>query len=178
MIKMAGPIRNKPEIIGLLEREGIVFKKRGKHLWALCPLHVEKTPSFKVDPDKQSFYCFGCNAGGDIITFVQVYRNLSFKEALDYLHIQKNFTPKSFRELTKRNLIQDFKGWCNDYYDEICTRYRTLNRVKMKVRTMEELEPFNPFIHKEPLWEFYMDILESDDVEAKFQLYKEKVYGE
>jgi len=50
-----------------------------------CPFHEEKTPSFVIYLDSNSFYCFGCNEGGDVIDFVQKLHNVSFKEALKYL---------------------------------------------------------------------------------------------
>ena len=61
-----------------LEKSGINFK--GK-----CPFHNEKTPSFYVSPERNSFYCFGCHAKGDIFTFVQEFEGLDFKSALKML---------------------------------------------------------------------------------------------
>lgn len=52
---------------------------------ALCPFHQEKTPSFTVNQDKQSFFCFGCEKGGDVFTFLQEIDGLSFREALQTL---------------------------------------------------------------------------------------------
>ena len=46
----------------------VALTRRGNNLFGLCPFHSEKTPSFHVYPDTQSFYCFGCGAGGDVIT--------------------------------------------------------------------------------------------------------------
>lgn len=58
------------------------LKRRGKTLTGLCPFHNEKTPSFTVYPDTRSFYCFGCGAGGDVITFVRRIENLDYIEAV------------------------------------------------------------------------------------------------
>lgn len=52
---------------------------------ALCPFHQEKTPSFTVNQDKQSFFCFGCEKGGDVFTFLQEIDGLNFREALQTL---------------------------------------------------------------------------------------------
>lgn len=60
----------------------ISLKRRGKNLVGLCPFHNEKTPSFTVYPESNSFYCFGCGAGGDVITFVRRMENLDYTEAV------------------------------------------------------------------------------------------------
>ena len=49
----------------------VTLKKRGNTYVGLCPFHNEKTPSFTVYPATQSFYCFGCGAGGDAVTFIK-----------------------------------------------------------------------------------------------------------
>ena len=61
------------------------LRQRGKTLKGLCPFHNEKTPSFTVYPETQSFYCFGCGAGGDIITFIRRIENLDYVEAVKML---------------------------------------------------------------------------------------------
>ncbi len=50
----------------------VQLKRKGRLYGGLCPFHSEKTPSFYVYPDTQSFYCFGCGAGGDAITFTKI----------------------------------------------------------------------------------------------------------
>ena len=59
----------------------VPLKKRGNDLVGLCPFHGEKTPSFHVHPDRGFFKCFGCGAGGDVITFIQKLENLPFADA-------------------------------------------------------------------------------------------------
>ncbi len=63
----------------------VPLKRRGKNLVGLCPFHNEKTPSFTVYPDSQSFYCFGCGAGGEVISFIRRAENLDFSEAVRFL---------------------------------------------------------------------------------------------
>ena len=60
----------------------ITLRRRGKTLVGLCPFHNEKTPSFTVYPDTNSFYCFGCGAGGDVISFIRRIDNLDYVEAI------------------------------------------------------------------------------------------------
>ena len=61
------------------------LKRAGSLMKGLCPFHGEKTPSFTVYPGNGSFYCFGCGAGGDVITFVRKIENLDYMEALKFL---------------------------------------------------------------------------------------------
>lgn len=63
----------------------VVLKRRGKNLVGLCPFHNEKTPSFTVYPESESFYCFGCGAGGEAISFIRRAENLDYTEAVKFL---------------------------------------------------------------------------------------------
>ena len=63
----------------------VQLKKSGANYFGLCPFHNEKTGSFSVSPDKQIFHCFGCGAGGGVITFVMKAEGLSFPDAVRYL---------------------------------------------------------------------------------------------
>ncbi|MCL2579037.1 MAG: DNA primase [Oscillospiraceae bacterium] len=63
----------------------LTLKRRGRTLTGLCPFHSEKTPSFTVYPDSQSFYCFGCQKGGSAFTFIQEIERLDFVEAIKLL---------------------------------------------------------------------------------------------
>jgi DNA primase len=61
------------------------LEKKGTRYWGLCPFHTEKTPSFTVTPDKAVFYCFGCQKGGSLFTFIMEVEKLSFVEAVRFL---------------------------------------------------------------------------------------------
>ncbi len=63
----------------------VQLKRRGKNLVGLCPFHNEKTPSFTVYPENGSFYCFGCGAGGEVVSFIRRAENLDFAEAVRFL---------------------------------------------------------------------------------------------
>lgn len=69
----------------LIERHGVEFKPAGRELKGLCPLHSENTPSFTVNPDQETYYCFGCGSGGDHISFLQEYYNCDTAEAAEKL---------------------------------------------------------------------------------------------
>ena len=74
-------ILNATDIVDLVNSY-VPLKRAGAQFRACCPFHNEKTPSFYVNPTRQSFKCFGCGAGGDAITFVRDYENLPFSEAI------------------------------------------------------------------------------------------------
>lgn len=61
------------------------LKKKGHNLVGLCPFHSEKTPSFNIYQDSESFYCFGCGVGGDVITFIRMIENLDYIESIKFL---------------------------------------------------------------------------------------------
>ena len=63
----------------------VSLKRKGSSYFGLCPFHNEKSGSFSVSPSKQMYYCFGCGAGGNVISFVMQYENLSFPEAVRFL---------------------------------------------------------------------------------------------
>ena len=63
----------------------VTLKRAGSNYSGLCPFHSEKSPSFTVFPASQSFYCFGCGAGGDVITFIRREENLDYVEAIEFL---------------------------------------------------------------------------------------------
>ena len=63
----------------------VPLRRSGNRHIGLCPFHQEKTASFHVDAENQLYYCFGCNAGGDVINFVMRRQNLTFAEAIKYL---------------------------------------------------------------------------------------------
>ncbi|MBT9175858.1 MAG: DNA primase [Firmicutes bacterium] len=65
--------------------EHVRLEKRGKSFFGLCPFHAEKTPSFNVNQEKQMYYCFGCQAGGNVLSFLMEHNKLSFPEALENL---------------------------------------------------------------------------------------------
>lgn len=87
---MALPEAFLQELIARNDIESVVssyvnLKRRGRNLVGLCPFHGEKTPSFNLYPETSSFYCFGCGAGGDVITFIKRIENLDYIDAVKFL---------------------------------------------------------------------------------------------
>ena len=78
-------IRERIDIVDLIQGYVPSLKRTGRSLKGLCPFHQEKTPSFVVFPDTQNFHCFGCGKGGDLFTFYMGVEHVEFREALNEL---------------------------------------------------------------------------------------------
>lgn len=104
-------LMSQTDIVEVIERR-ITLKKAGKNYQACCPFHNEKTPSFSVSPDKQFYYCFGCGANGNAISFIMEYDGLEFVDAIeDMAHAQGLEVP---REASSANKPE--RQWEHDYY--------------------------------------------------------------
>lgn len=77
-------IKDRSEIVDLIGTY-VSLRRAGSNYNGLCPFHSEKTPSFTVFPDNQSFFCFGCEAGGDAFTFIMRMENLDYKGSIEFL---------------------------------------------------------------------------------------------
>jgi DNA primase len=77
-------VRERNDIVDVVSSY-VKLQKNGSNYFGLCPFHNEKTPSFSVSPSKQIYYCFGCGAGGNVISFVMQYENITFPEAVRIL---------------------------------------------------------------------------------------------
>ena len=83
-------IRERNDIVDVISSY-IPLRQSSGSFVALCPFHNEKSPSFSVSPSKQMFYCFGCNTGGNVFTFIRMYENVEFIEAIEILAQRVNF---------------------------------------------------------------------------------------
>lgn len=106
--------------------EFVPLSKAGKEFTGLCPFHQEKTPSFTVSPAKQLFYCFGCGAGGNILSFLMKFENCSFIEAVEYLAQRQGITLPEIsglivndRENKEKGLILQVNELAARYYHEL-----------------------------------------------------------
>ncbi len=96
-------VRSRSDIVAVVGSR-VKLTKRGANYWACCPFHTEKTPSFSVSQNKQMYYCFGCGAGGNAVTFLMNYENWTFPEALEYLAERAGITlPKREMSAEERN---------------------------------------------------------------------------
>jgi DNA primase len=124
-------MENKPDIIRIIEQEGIELK-RGK---ALCPFHSERTPSFMVNSNKQTFHCFGCGESGDVISFIMKLKGITFKDALVYLGMKRGQPVKIDPAIAREKQIQkDYEKAIHDLYENLCQQSRELHKVRIKVK--------------------------------------------
>ena len=77
-------IRESADIVDFISGY-VQLKKQGRNYFGLCPFHIEKTPSFSVNPEKQIFHCFGCGEGGNVYSFIMKMERISFPEAIEFL---------------------------------------------------------------------------------------------
>ncbi len=102
----------------------VQLKKRGRISVGLCPFHSEKTGSFTVYPESQSFYCFGCGAGGDVIGFIRRIENLEYVEAIKFLAQRVGMTvPEDAAEdktaALKQKILEMNRIAARFYFDEL-----------------------------------------------------------
>jgi DNA primase catalytic core len=99
----------------------VPLRKRGNDLVGLCPFHAEKTPSFHVHPDRGFFKCFGCGAGGDVITFVQRLEGAGFGDAVRALAAKAGIelepeNPRASRARSEREAIYEANRVAAEYF--------------------------------------------------------------
>ncbi|HZY97133.1 MAG TPA: DNA primase [Candidatus Cybelea sp.] len=107
--------------IGSFVGQYVQLRKRGNDLVGLCPFHSEKTPSFHVHSDRGFFKCFGCGAGGDVITFVQKLENAGFSDAIRILANKAGVElepekPGATRARTEREAIYEANRIAETYF--------------------------------------------------------------
>src|SRR5450830_501139 len=127
------------------------LKKSGKNFMGLCPFHKEKTPSFIVDSGTQLYHCFGCGAGGDVISFVMKAENLSFLESVELLakkvgYDLKYVEAKHNEEPDARNKLFEVNELAKKYFNYILFKSkngaRALNYLISRKISSETLQIF------------------------------------
>jgi DNA primase len=99
------------------------LKRAGANFVTLCPFHKERTPSFNVNPHRQTFHCFGCNKGGDVFTFVMEYDSVDFVEALRRLADRAKI-PLEFEKGSSGEQTRHLKERLLQMHDQIAQRWQ------------------------------------------------------
>jgi DNA primase len=139
-------ILNTSDIVDIVS-ESVILKKSGRNFFGLCPFHSEKTPSFSVNPNKQIFHCFGCSAGGNVLTYVMKYHGISFPEAAKMvarkynieIAIQKMDPKKRKAMELKERLFRLNKRVMNYYHEQLKANPNALQaREYLKKRKLSD----------------------------------------
>ena len=114
-------IRSRTNIVEVVSECGVALRPAGRDYKGICPFHDEKTPSFTVSVQKQIFYCFGCQTGGNVISFVQKHEGKNFRETVEWLAGRLNIALPSqdVRETAKQKRIsslEDLNRFAVEYY--------------------------------------------------------------
>lgn len=126
-------IKQKVDIINFLS-EYIHLTKAGRNFKALCPFHSERSPSFIVSPERQSWHCFGaCSMGGDIVTFLEKWENIDFLEALKILAKRagvplSQFTPTESSKEKER--LFEINHLASEFYHYLLTSHKLGERAR------------------------------------------------
>lgn len=117
-------VRERTDIIQMISRY-VELRRAGHRYKGLCPFHTEKTPSFHVDEEKQLYYCFGCQAGGDVFNFLMQIENASFPEVLSRLADEAGLppeeiepSPEAVRQRQERETLAHAVEAACAYYEE------------------------------------------------------------
>ena len=142
-LKAANPIE---EVMGSY----ITIKRTGRDYICLCPFHNEKTPSCHIHPDKEFFHCFGCGAGGDVITFVMKYLNLDYWEAIKMLAERGNVPLPETSSFARQNTVDKKRFYemnkeaARFFYSQlkteggkVCLDY-LINKRKLSIETIKK----------------------------------------
>ncbi len=135
-------VRQSSDIVQVIG-EFIRLKKRGRNFLALCPFHVEKTPSFSVSPDKQIYHCFGCGQGGNVFTFLMQHENMSFVEAVKHLadkagiRVPEKRVDKGYKEELDR--LYYAHQLALEYYRQVLKSARYKNQIIKYLRESRRL---------------------------------------
>ena len=131
-------IRLQNEIVDLISSY-LPLKKQGNSYFGLCPFHNEKSPSFSVSFEKQMYYCFGCGAAGNAITFVMQKENYSFPEAIRFLAERINYdlpelnNPEAQKKTAyKKKLLQINVGAARFFYKNLIKSKESLNYLSKR----------------------------------------------
>ena len=132
-------IKDKLDIVDFL-KQYVELKPAGKNFKARCPFHKEKSPSFMVSPERQSWHCFGsCSEGGDIIKFLMKYENLEFYEALKILAEKAGVELRTSgdRDFNATNNLYKVMEAAKNFFKENLTKSHFVNEY-LKERGLKE----------------------------------------
>ncbi len=118
-------VRSRNDIVEVISQH-VKLQKKGASYFGLCPFHNEKSPSFSVSGSKQMFYCFGCGEGGNVISFLMKYENMSFTDAVSALAEragmqvpEAKMRPEEKRKADLKNAVFEANAEAARYYHHL-----------------------------------------------------------
>jgi DNA primase len=180
-------VRETADIVEVISKY-VNLKRSGNNYVALCPFHLEKTPSFYVSPEKNMYHCFGCGASGDVIKFVSEIEKITINEALEKLANEYNIDIEKYRKKIVKDRVNydDYTSVYNRvkaFYNRILKSKhaeKALNYLTNRGITQEDIDTYQlGFSLKK--WDFLCKRLKEQgfDLELmeKFGLVKKNNYG-
>ncbi len=133
-------IKNNLDIIEIISNY-IDLKQTGNNFRARCPFHNEKTASFMVSREKQIFHCFGCDKGGDVISFLQEYEGISFNEALKILAEKANIVLPEYSGKRKEDYsrIYEINKLATEFYKKKLTENKEISKKVLEYLTKRKI---------------------------------------
>ncbi len=136
-------IKDSTDIVEMVGR--YVQLRRAGNAWkACCPFHAEKTPSFHVNPARQTFHCFGCGVGGDAVKFLMMFENLDYPTALRRIAdmngvavIEEEENPEIARQRRIRSRVIEVNQLAADYFHRKLCRDRAADHVRAYLKSRE-----------------------------------------
>lgn len=190
MIDQVTEVKDRSDIVEIVSSY-LTLKKAGTNLKACCPFHHEKSPSMMISPERQTFKCFGCGEGGDVITFIEKIEGLDFFNALKLLADKAGIELKdnsvkfgaSEHKADKKTKMFEINEWTKKVYHQVLVNHPKAEKAReyLKKRGMsdETIEKFE--IGYAPVsWDFLLRFLmnknykESEIVEAGVAIKSER----
>ena len=138
-------IKKRFPILEFIESQGVQLKKNGSSYIGICPFHDDKTPSLRVTPEKGLWNCFGCNKGGDVISFYQYLKGIDNKQAIQELYALSQDTSPPIKEIQQTPSSKQLS--LNDiskiYHSSLMVNRDAQNYLKS--RGITELEIFKKY---------------------------------
>lgn len=170
-------ILNISDIVDVIS-ESVILKKAGMNYFGLCPFHSEKTPSFSVNPNKQIFHCFGCGAGGNVLSYLMKYHGTSFPEAVKMAarkyHIEIEDTalsPSIKKQIETKEVLLRINKTVMDYFHDLLKESKSAEPARdyLKRRGISDniIQEFKLGFASED-WDSIVKFLKSNKISDKY----------
>jgi len=164
-------IKDRTNIVDIVS-EYVALKKAGRNFVGLCPFHKEKSPSFTVNQEKQIFYCFGCQEGGNVFSFLMKINSMTFPEAVRHMagkmgvHIPRELNGRSIGEASERDKLNRINLMAAEFFSQnLPSPAAKIARDYLAMRGMDDavIEKFR-LGYSQDGWRYLKDFFEREKV--------------